>query len=328
MRAGLLGAGVRALRDAGADQRPGLHGRAVGPVEDHLEVVVGPADRAARDRVGPRRGGVAGRSAGDQEGQGEEQQQAHAGLTHRAVDRLHRARPRECDARAVTRTVGLEDVRAARVLLEGVARTTPLEGLRGLSEQVGGPVLLKCENLQRTGSFKIRGAYVRIARLSDEQRAVGVVAASAGNHAQGVALAASLLGCRVDGLHAGRRAAAQGRGDPGVRRGRAPRRPHRRRGAAWPRGRSPPRPVAVLIHPFDHADVIAGQGTVGLEMLEQCPDVRTVVVCTGGGGLVAGIAAAVKGLRARRAGGRRAGERGGVLPRVARGRPAGAAGRP
>ncbi|MBW3647305.1 MAG: pyridoxal-phosphate dependent enzyme, partial [Actinobacteria bacterium] len=81
--------------------------------------------------------------------------------------------------------VGLADVRAARGLLEGVAQTTPLAGLRDLSEQVGGPVLLKCENLQRTGSFKIRGAYVRIARLSDAERAGGVVAASAGNHAQG-----------------------------------------------------------------------------------------------------------------------------------------------
>ena len=96
---------------------------------------------------------------------------------------------------AVVPLVGLDDLRAARVLLEGVSRTTPVEGLRGLSEQVGSPVLLKCENLQRTGSFKIRGAYVRIARLTDAERARGVVAASAGNHAQGVALAASLLGC-------------------------------------------------------------------------------------------------------------------------------------
>ncbi|MCU1588695.1 MAG: L-threonine ammonia-lyase [Frankiales bacterium] len=93
--------------------------------------------------------------------------------------------------------VGLADVRAARDLLEGVSRTTPLEGSRALAERVGGPVFLKCENLQRTGSFKIRGAYVRIARLSDEQRAYGVVAASAGNHAQGVALAAALLSCRA-----------------------------------------------------------------------------------------------------------------------------------
>src|SRR6266498_2323748 len=92
--------------------------------------------------------------------------------------------------------VGPEDVHAARELLRGVARVTPLEGSRTLSEPCGGPVHLKCENLQRSGSFKIRGAYVRIARLSEEERARGVVAASAGNHAQGVALAASLLGAK------------------------------------------------------------------------------------------------------------------------------------
>ena len=192
--------------------------------------------------------------------------------------------------------VGLAEVRAARELLVGVARTTPLEGLRGLSEKVGGPVLLKCENLQRAGSFKIRGAYVRIARLSAEERAHGVVAASAGNHAQGVALAASLLGCRStvfmpEAAPLPKVAATQAYGaqvrfagstvDEALVSARA---------FAAETG-------AVLIHPFDHVDVIAGQGTVGLEVLEQCPEVRTVVVCTGGGGLVAGIAAAVKALR-------------------------------
>src|SRR3954471_418147 len=90
--------------------------------------------------------------------------------------------------------VGLDDVRAARALLEGVSRVTPVEGSAVLCKAVGGDVSLKCENLQRTGSFKIRGAYVRIARLTDAERAGGVVAASAGNHAQGVALAASMLG--------------------------------------------------------------------------------------------------------------------------------------
>src|SRR3954466_8795459 len=86
------------------------------------------------------------------------------------------------------------DVEAAREVLTDVSRLTPVEGSRPLTELVGGPVALKCENLQRAGSFKIRGAYVRIARLSDEQRSHGVVAASAGNHAQGVGLAAKLLG--------------------------------------------------------------------------------------------------------------------------------------
>ena len=87
------------------------------------------------------------------------------------------------------------DVEAAAELLADVVRHTPLWHSRALADRVGGPVWLKCENLQRAGSFKIRGAYTRISRLTDEERARGVVAASAGNHAQGVALAARLLGC-------------------------------------------------------------------------------------------------------------------------------------
>ncbi|MBC7374059.1 MAG: threonine ammonia-lyase [Frankiales bacterium] len=192
--------------------------------------------------------------------------------------------------------VGLDDIRAARVLLQGVSRMTPLEGLRGLSDLVGGPVLLKCENLQRTGSFKIRGAYVRIARLTDSERARGVVAASAGNHAQGVALAASLLSCRSTVFMP---AAAP---LPKVMATAAYGAVVRHAGhtvdealvAAYAFAAET---GAVLIHPFDHPDVIAGQGTIGLEILEQRPDVATVVVCTGGGGLVSGIAAAVKATR-------------------------------
>jgi threonine dehydratase len=192
--------------------------------------------------------------------------------------------------------VGVDDVRAARELLAGVSRVTPLEGSAVLSKAVGGDVLLKCENLQRTGSFKIRGAYVRIARLSDAERARGVVAASAGNHAQGVALAARLLGCSATvfmpvAAPLPKVAATKAYG--------AHVRPYGATvdealvaAAAYSAETG-----AVLIHPFDHADVIAGQGTVGLEILEQQPDVRTIVVSTGGGGLVAGIAVAVKALR-------------------------------
>ena len=192
--------------------------------------------------------------------------------------------------------VSVDDVRAARVLLEGVSRVTPLEGSRALSDRVGGPVWLKCENLQRAGSFKIRGAYVRIARLSDEERARGVVAASAGNHAQGVALAASLLGCRATVFMP---VAAP---LPKIAATRAYGAEVRLHGATLDEALVEARGFsletgAVLIHPFDHLDVIAGQGTVGLEVLEQCPDVRTLVVCTGGGGLVAGMAAAVKGIK-------------------------------
>src|SRR5438874_1831748 len=94
-------------------------------------------------------------------------------------------------------SVSLDDVRTAQKTLSGVARMTAIEGSRHLSSLVGAPVHFKCENLQRTGSFKLRGAYVRIAGLSEAQRAAGVVAASAGNHAQGVALAAQLLGVKA-----------------------------------------------------------------------------------------------------------------------------------
>ena len=196
----------------------------------------------------------------------------------------------------ITLPVRLEDVHAARTLLEGVSRVTPMEGLRGLSDKVGGPVLLKCENLQRTGSFKIRGAYVRIARLSEAERAQGVVAASAGNHAQGVALAAALIGCASTVFM------PEAAPLPKVAATRAYGAHVRHAGHTVDEALVAARAFAdetgaVLIHPFDHADVVAGQGTVGLELLEQCPDLRTVVVCTGGGGLVAGIAVAVKALR-------------------------------
>src|ERR1700710_1501553 len=94
-------------------------------------------------------------------------------------------------------TLTLDDVLEARQMLGGVSRPTPLQSSRPLSERIGGPAYLKCENLQRAGSFKIRGAYLRISRLSPAERAAGVVAASAGNHAQGVALAGQLLDTAV-----------------------------------------------------------------------------------------------------------------------------------
>jgi threonine dehydratase len=171
-----------------------------------------------------------------------------------------------------------------------------MERSRALAARVGGPVLLKCENLQRTGSFKLRGAYTRIARLTPEERSRGVVAASAGNHAQGVALAAQLLGTTSTVFM------PSGAPLPKVAATRAYGATVRLEGATVDHcldsaQRFAAETGAVFIHPFDHPDVVAGQGTLGLEILEQCPDVRTVVVCTGGGGLVAGVAAAVKGLR-------------------------------
>ncbi|WP_078591519.1 threonine ammonia-lyase [Streptomyces megasporus] len=190
----------------------------------------------------------------------------------------------------------LDDIRAARKTLSGVARVTALEGSRHLSELVGSPVHLKCENLQRTGSFKVRGAYVRIAAMSAEERSRGVVAASAGNHAQGVALAASLLGVRSTvfmpmGAPLPKIAATRDYGARVRLHGHVVDETLRAaRDYAAETG-------AVFIHPFDHPDIVAGQGTVGLEILEQCPQVRTIVVGVGGGGLAAGVALAVKTLR-------------------------------
>ncbi len=192
--------------------------------------------------------------------------------------------------------VTLDDVRAAREVLEGVSVRTPMEESRWLSALTGGTVRLKCENLQRTGSFKARGAYVRIAGLSEAERARGVVAASAGNHAQGVALAAQLLGIRStvfmpEGAPIPKEKATRAYGADVVFHGRY------LEDALVAARAFAAETGAVLIHPFDHADVVAGQGTVGLEILEDAPEVQTVLVPTGGGGLLAGIAIAVKALR-------------------------------
>ena len=192
--------------------------------------------------------------------------------------------------------IGVEKIRTARETLHGVVRRTPLKHSRVLEQRCGVGVHLKCENLQRTGSFKIRGAYVRIQALSTAQRARGVVAASAGNHGQGVALAAAMLGTTATvympvTAALPKLAATRGYGarvhlvGDVVEESMAAAREF-----AEDTG-------AVFIHPFDHPDVLAGQGTVGLEVLEQLPDVGTVLVPTGGGGLVGGIAAAVKGVK-------------------------------
>ncbi|NSC23592.1 threonine ammonia-lyase [Streptomyces albus subsp. chlorinus] len=192
--------------------------------------------------------------------------------------------------------VRLDDVRRARTILEGVARTTAVEGSRHLSSLIGAPVHLKCENLQRTGSFKLRGAYVRIAGLTPQERRRGVVAASAGNHAQGVALAASLLGVTSTvfmpvGAPLPKVAATREYGARVRMHGQVV---DETLEAAQEYAHAT---GAVFIHPFDHPDVVAGQGTLGLELLEQCPEVRTVVVGVGGGGLLAGMAVAIKALR-------------------------------
>jgi threonine dehydratase len=184
------------------------------------------------------------------------------------------------------------DVAAAREVLQGVVAVTPLLHSRVLSDRLGGPVFLKCENLQRTGSFKARGAYVRISRLTGAERERGVVAASAGNHAQGVAFAAALLGARATvvmpvGAPLPKVEATRGYGAEIILHGETV---EDALAAALAHAREH---GSVFIHPFDHPDVVAGQGTVGMEIAEQCPQVRTVVVPVGGGGLAAGIAVAV-----------------------------------
>lgn len=192
--------------------------------------------------------------------------------------------------------VGLADVEAARELLTGVVRRTPMEPSRPLTAKLGGPAWLKCENIQRAGSYKVRGAYVRIARLSPTERARGVVAASAGNHAQGVALAAHLLGANATvfmpvGAPLPKVAATKGYGATVELFGTTV---DEALVAAYDFAEAT---GAILIHPFDHPDVIAGQGTVALEILEQCPDVKTIIAGVGGGGLISGIAVVVKALR-------------------------------
>jgi threonine dehydratase len=189
--------------------------------------------------------------------------------------------------------VRLADIRKARAALDGVARCTPLEGSGTISSLSGQNVALKCENLQATGSFKVRGAYNRLAALTPEQRAAGVVAASGGNHAQGVALAARKLGIRTtvfmpSGAPIPKIQATRGYGASVVLEGETF---EDAEAAAQKHGAEH---GCFFVHPFDDPFVIAGQGTVGLEILEQCPEVGTVVVPVGGGGLVSGIAAAVK----------------------------------
>ncbi|GIF19256.1 threonine dehydratase [Actinoplanes tereljensis] len=192
--------------------------------------------------------------------------------------------------------LSLADVEAARELISGVVKKTPLIPSRLLSEITGVPAWLKCENQQRAGSYKVRGAYTRIARLSDAERRRGVVAASAGNHAQGVALAAGLLGARStvfmpEGAPLPKVTATRGYGAAIEYAGTSV------DDALDAAVQFAAETGAVLIHPFDHPDVIAGQGTVGLEILEQLPEAATIVTATGGGGLISGLAVAAKALR-------------------------------
>jgi threonine dehydratase len=189
--------------------------------------------------------------------------------------------------------VTTSDIASAEALLESVMRRTPVVASRILSDLTGHEVRLKCENLQRTGSFKPRGAYNRIARLDADQRARGVVAASAGNHAQGVAWAASQVGITSTvfmpvGVSLPKLVATKAYGATVHLVGNTV-------DEALTSAREfADRTGATLIHPFDHLDIVAGQATLGTELLQQMPDVGTIVIPTGGGGLLAGVAAAVK----------------------------------
>ncbi|WP_442942801.1 threonine ammonia-lyase [Nocardia sp. NBC_01503] len=187
---------------------------------------------------------------------------------------------------------------AAATLLAPVIRRTPVVASRVLAERTGHEVWLKCENLQRTGSFKPRGAYNRIANLPEAERRRGVVAASAGNHAQGVAWSATSLGIESTVFM------PVGAALPKLVATKAYGATVHQVGETIEESLAAAREFAeqtgaTLVHPFDHPDIVAGQGTVALEILEQLPEVGTVIVPTGGGGLLAGIAGALQQLAPR-----------------------------
>ena len=189
--------------------------------------------------------------------------------------------------------VTVDEIRAARDRIRAVAVYTPLLEIAGLETQDAGPLFLKCESLQPMGAFKIRGAYNMIAQLPKEQLERGVITYSSGNHGQAVALAAQKVGAhavivmpttapqvKIDGCKSyGAEVIMEG--TTSVHRQTRAEQEARERGLT-------------IVPPFDHRQIVIGQGTVGLEILEQCPDVGTVFVPAGGGGLASGTAAAIK----------------------------------
>jgi threo-3-hydroxy-L-aspartate ammonia-lyase len=189
--------------------------------------------------------------------------------------------------------VGLTEIESAARRLAGVAVSTPLFMADSLSEAVDAQVRLKCANLQRAGSFKIRGAYNFVSQLSDDQVAPGIITYSSGNHAQAVALAGRLRGLRV--------VVVMPTTTPKVKRDGAERLGAEIvfEGTTSVERKARAEQIAdreglVVVPPFDHRHIIAGQGTVGLEIARDWPDVDIVLVPIGGGGLASGVAAAVK----------------------------------
>ncbi|HLN64890.1 MAG TPA: threonine ammonia-lyase [Symbiobacteriaceae bacterium] len=193
-------------------------------------------------------------------------------------------------------TVTLEDVKKAQQALEGHVRPTPLFHSFNISTQIGLPVYLKAENLQRAGSFKVRGAFYKLSSLSAEERSRGVIAASAGNHAQGVAMAAQALGitstiCMPEGAPITKVTATEAYGAKVVLHGQ-------NYDDAYQKAVELQQAHGyTFIHGFDDPYTVAGQGTIGLEIFQDLPDVATVFVPIGGGGLAAGVALALKALK-------------------------------
>jgi threonine dehydratase len=187
----------------------------------------------------------------------------------------------------------LEDFQVAQLNVAAVAKKTPLLVSSYLTEITGGQVFLKAENLQRTGAYKVRGAYNVMSKLSAAERKRGVVAASAGNHAQGVALAARELGIKAKifmpvGASLPKVSATRGYGAEVVLIGE-------NFGECLKAAKEySAKKNAVFIPPFDHIDVVIGQGTVGLEIMQELPEVDNIVVAIGGGGLTAGVAVVAK----------------------------------
>lgn len=190
-------------------------------------------------------------------------------------------------------TITLRDIQQAREALDGVIHKTPLDKSHTFSAMTGGEVFLKLENLQKTGSFKIRGAYNKIRSLTDSERAKGVIAASAGNHAQGVAYAATAADIKAtivmpEAAPLAKVVATRGYGAEVVLSGTV-------YDEAFQKATQIQHESGqTFIHAFNDLAVMAGQGTIGLEILEDLPDVSAIVAPIGGGGLTAGIAAAVK----------------------------------
>jgi threonine dehydratase len=196
-------------------------------------------------------------------------------------------------ARDTGATVGYEDVQAAARRLAGVAHRTPVVTSRTLDARAGAGLFLKCENLQRAGAFKFRGAYNAVARLAGAERARGVLTYSSGNHAQAIALASRLLGARATivmpaNAPAAKRRATEGYGARIVTYD--PARERREEVAEALRRDGDP----VLIPPYDHADVIAGQGTAAKELFEDAGELDLLLVPCGGGGLLSGSALAAR----------------------------------